>query len=480
MLVKSVLEAISIYWMSIAQIPKGVLEKLHRICFSFLWQGQSKCHSRPWLKLESIAIPKALGGWGLKNIFLFLLSTCSKMWMETIINSLWTEVIIQKYIAPCNLIAWVRRLEKVWRGGSIFWKAIIKSFTLISETLAWRVGDGTSVRLGMDPWPGSGLQDILAPDIWEHLEGLGFLFLHQIVDPNQMTIQRQAWRSGVDLGLPVEDIPEWNRYRRILHESHIHLQDRSDELVWEGDPSGCYTPKAGYVKLCIDFQQCDVKWWWRKVWKLGCPTKARILLWTILENKTPTWDNLQKRNHNGPSWCILCKDSIETVHHLFVSYQFTQSILAELRGIGNKQFLWRGESFEQDLSYWLSDHIVSQYKSLPAIASWGICINRNKGIFEGKITTPQIVASNIMAIAAHFMVVKRTQRMRDIRPETIDQSYPQGYFDGAGQGNHTRCDAGAIPMKKNINTIFKKWLVKHSTQYSSFKILYWRKAPSSK
>ena len=117
----------------------------------------------------------------------------------------------------------------------------------------------------MDPWLGSGLQHILAPHIQEHLEGQGVLFLNQIVDPNHMTIWRHAWRTGAELGLPAEDIPEWDRFGRRLHESHIHLQDRVDELVWEGDTSACYTPKAGYVKLCTNFLQRDVKWWWRKI-----------------------------------------------------------------------------------------------------------------------------------------------------------------------------------------------------------------------
>jgi hypothetical protein len=38
-LVKLVLEAIPFYWMSLAWIPKGVLEKERKICFKFLWVG---------------------------------------------------------------------------------------------------------------------------------------------------------------------------------------------------------------------------------------------------------------------------------------------------------------------------------------------------------------------------------------------------------------------------------------------------------
>ena len=32
----------------------------------------------------------------------------------------------------------------------------------------------------------------------------------------------------------------------------IQLRDRVDELVWDVDPSGRYTPKGGYLKLSVD------------------------------------------------------------------------------------------------------------------------------------------------------------------------------------------------------------------------------------
>ena len=39
-LVKSILEAIPIYWLSLACIPKGVLENIHKLCFNFYWSGK--------------------------------------------------------------------------------------------------------------------------------------------------------------------------------------------------------------------------------------------------------------------------------------------------------------------------------------------------------------------------------------------------------------------------------------------------------
>lgn len=108
-LVKSILEAIPVYWMSITWIPKGVLENLRRIYFIFLWQGKKEVQSRPWVKWEKIAIPKSLGGWGLKNIFRLLTTLATKCgWRLISTISLWTKVIIHKYIYPSTLIEWIR------------------------------------------------------------------------------------------------------------------------------------------------------------------------------------------------------------------------------------------------------------------------------------------------------------------------------------------------------------------------------------
>jgi len=63
-LVKVVLEAIHVYWMSLSWIPKGILEKARRIYFRFLWSGKKDSQVTPWVNWKIIVIPKGLGGWG--------------------------------------------------------------------------------------------------------------------------------------------------------------------------------------------------------------------------------------------------------------------------------------------------------------------------------------------------------------------------------------------------------------------------------
>jgi len=61
-----------------AYIPKGVLEKLRKICFKFLWFGKNDKKKFPLVKWRSITHPKDMGEWGLKNISIFLFSLAAK------------------------------------------------------------------------------------------------------------------------------------------------------------------------------------------------------------------------------------------------------------------------------------------------------------------------------------------------------------------------------------------------------------------
>ena len=152
-MIKSVLEAIPVYWMALAWIPKSILNKSRRICSNFLWPGKKDQKVLPWIKWDQIARPKALGGWGIKNTNFFAKALAAKLgWRLISTQSLWTEVITQKYISPTLILDWIRDIGSMKPPSrSIIWKALYHSFSIISEGLVWKVGDGTKVRIGADP-----------------------------------------------------------------------------------------------------------------------------------------------------------------------------------------------------------------------------------------------------------------------------------------------------------------------------------------
>ena len=105
-LVKSVLEALLVYWMSLSWVPKGISIAARKLTSKFLWSGKLETHVTPWVRWEKIATRKDLGGWALKNIFHFSKALVAKGgWHILTSSSLWTKVIRQKYIAPVSLEA---------------------------------------------------------------------------------------------------------------------------------------------------------------------------------------------------------------------------------------------------------------------------------------------------------------------------------------------------------------------------------------
>jgi hypothetical protein len=219
------------------------------------------------------------------------------------------------------------------------------------------------------------------------------------------------------------------------------LTEREDELLWDGDLGGVYTPKVGYVQLNIDLLQQDEKWWWRKIWKQRCPAKGKILAWTILENKIPTWENLQKRQFNGPSWCSLCKEQGESVDHLFMRCPFTTSVWAEATKLNSAIGAWQGASFEEALMVWLSPRTPQDLKYFPLIVAWGIWLARNSTLFRDEPQSPLRVAINCLGILAHLkpVVRKGLGNARGVQVEQIDRGRPWDFFDGAASGDHLLC-----------------------------------------
>jgi hypothetical protein len=81
-LVKSVLEAIPVFWHTLAHIPKGVLERIRKCCFNFLWKGSSEYKGSHLARWKLIATPKSQGGLGAQRYSLVWLVLSCKVPME--------------------------------------------------------------------------------------------------------------------------------------------------------------------------------------------------------------------------------------------------------------------------------------------------------------------------------------------------------------------------------------------------------------
>ena len=146
-------------------------------------------------------------------------------------------------------------------NGSIIWKALCKSLSLITEGPVWKVGDNTKVRIGADPWPGSTQNHILSQPLIQLIHQKGCYHLNQIADPTSTNIWHQGCRKSQDMELLEQWENLWDQYTLALQSSHIWITNREDELIWEKAQLRKYTPKIGYQQLCSHLFQENNKWW---------------------------------------------------------------------------------------------------------------------------------------------------------------------------------------------------------------------------
>ena len=63
-LVKSVLDALPSYMMSLFPIPKNIVEKINQLRRSFLWNGNKEHKSYHLVKWDTLTLSRKQGGWG--------------------------------------------------------------------------------------------------------------------------------------------------------------------------------------------------------------------------------------------------------------------------------------------------------------------------------------------------------------------------------------------------------------------------------
>jgi hypothetical protein len=131
-LVKSVLESIHVYWLSIAHIPKTIIERIHRKCSNFLWTCSKEKEGIPIFKWSRISTLKEFGGWGLKKLHIFGQALAAKsLWRLLFNKGLWGKVMREKYLEDRDLEEYIRHEPKSFKGSSNVWKGLVKAYAIL-------------------------------------------------------------------------------------------------------------------------------------------------------------------------------------------------------------------------------------------------------------------------------------------------------------------------------------------------------------
>lgn len=118
------------------------------------------------------------------------------------------------------------------------------------------------MRIGIDPWTGSGNVYQLPPDLITFLNNIGVLYISQLGDQRNSTFLLQAWRTGEEWNIPIQWERQWKNYLQALTESHVRFNEDEDELIWGLSKKGHYSSKQGYDLIQAEAKPDRLKSWW--------------------------------------------------------------------------------------------------------------------------------------------------------------------------------------------------------------------------
>lgn len=106
-LIKAVLESISVYTMAALVPPISVMHDIEKIFSNFLWGGEENKRKYHWFSWDNMCYPKSEGGLGFRKISDMCRSLSCKLWWNFRTKiSLWSRFLKGKYCKgthPCMI-----------------------------------------------------------------------------------------------------------------------------------------------------------------------------------------------------------------------------------------------------------------------------------------------------------------------------------------------------------------------------------------
>jgi hypothetical protein len=302
-MIKSVLQAIPSYVMSIYLLPDSTIKDIERMMNSFWWGGGANNKGIRWLTWDRMIQPKAQGGMGFRDLHAFNLAMIAKQgWnIMTKPHTLVARIYKARYFPNSSFFD-----SKIGHNPSYAWRGIWKARHILMNGCRWRIGNGNSIKIMREPW----LRDI--EGAWlpsPQDQGVHNLFVNDLMLPNMKVWDKRKIESlfPMDVANRILDIPLFDMFGE-------------DKLVWVDSPYGHYSVKSGY-KLMLNIIGKDVNASqqedWHSLWKILAPPKTKHLLWRVCKGCLPTRLRLQEKRVPCTLLCPLCNQEEEDEWHTF-------------------------------------------------------------------------------------------------------------------------------------------------------------------
>ncbi|CAJ2659545.1 unnamed protein product [Trifolium pratense] len=238
-LIKSVLQSIPTYMMSIFLIPSSLGDDIQKMMNSFWWGskrgGNQGIH---WLSWDKLSMAK---------------------------DARVARVLKAKYFPIGDLLG-----AKIGSNPSYTWRSICSSRVLLKEGLRWNIGDGSHIHVWLDNWVrrlnGSKIQPVTFP------------ISNNLLVSDLMSAEDKQWDEDVVRSLVGAEDVDSVLNTPLLDSATV------DSLTWWPDSRGIFSVKSAYhlaVNNLIDTSYLRVNGDWSLVWNLEVPPVVKIFMWSV-------------------------------------------------------------------------------------------------------------------------------------------------------------------------------------------------------
>eukprot|EP00253_Pinus_taeda_P031603 PITA_31603 len=463
-LVKSVLQAIPIYPLSIIAAPKGACSKIKELYTNILWGGPNQQRKWALVSWKHLSKRKEEGGLALRDPEMLNRVLGAKLWWRWMRggNDLWKKIWTHKYNMP-RTTEEILRVEETPKGSSI-WNLASQNRSIINRHAFWEIRGGRNARFWEEGWQ--------QRDRLVNIQTLQNIQQKALREGRKYV--KYYWREGESEGIwrKWRKLEEWmeninqdqqKEYEKEAKSRKIKVRNGEDILRWGKSMKGSFTVKEAYYLIGVQ-ERMEINPEWKIIWEGKWWPKIALFAWLVGKDRILTWDNIQKRGLLGPSKCSLCNKENETQNHILNNCWYAVKIWNETRKlyVGFMiWFLWK----ERNQRIFLDKHIEpdEMWKGvLRAVKETILAEDWNEEEWKKNQEEGQILVNLNMK---YEMVYPRKEMRQNKQAQSPEQfNYPKENFiklnfDGASKGNPGNAAFGGIfrDSEQNIRWIYAEW-----------------------
>ncbi|KAE8732108.1 hypothetical protein F3Y22_tig00002237pilonHSYRG00293 [Hibiscus syriacus] len=308
-LAKSVLMAISTYFMQTCRFPSKVYHDIEKIVRHFIWTSNDQSRGIPIVSWDSLSQPRHNGGLDIRRLQQYNSAFLMKLFFAVASNTetYFIKLLRQKYKVTSMCPPSIMRLN-----CSYLWRSLSKVWDNFHSFISWSVGDGASTRFWHDNW----LPKLGRLSNWKQ-ESITIEDNLMVCDVSQ---SNSSWNWNF-----IRQTLQPSTFQHILNVQPPNPNANTDRCSWFHGKNGEFSVKSAYNLITKElWNHTDVKW--IKLWRLPIPERIKHFLWISYRDRLLTNVNRCERNLTDDPLCQICVSVNETLLHVLRDCKQTASL----------------------------------------------------------------------------------------------------------------------------------------------------------